>query len=66
MCMNIELKNRLKSLLWRAGGMSVVAAMAYILNVGDVFAIEPKALINVAILAFMGLVLGEITKILNK
>ena len=66
MCMNIELKKRIKSLLWRAGGMAFVAGGAYILNVGDVFAIDPKALLNVAILAFMGLVVGEITKILNK
>jgi len=64
--MNIELKNRLKSLLWRAGGMAFIASSAYIFNVGDVFAIDPKALLNVAILAFMGLVVGEITKILNK
>jgi len=64
--MNEALKNRLKSLLWRAGGMSFVAVAAYILQLGDVFAIDPKALLNIAILAFVGLVLGEITKLLNK
>ena len=63
--MNEALKNRLKSLLWRAGGMAFVASATYILNIGDVFAIDPKALFNVAILAFMGLVVGEITKLLN-
>ena len=46
--------------------MAFIASSAYIFNVGDVFAIDPKALLNVAILAFMGLVVGEITKILNK
>jgi len=63
--MNIELKKRLKSLLWRAGGMAFIASSAYILQVGDIFALDAKVLLNVAILAFMGLVVGEITKILN-
>ena len=64
--MNEALKNRLKSLLWRAGGMSFIAVAAYVTNVGDVFALDPKALVNVGILAFLGLVVGEITKLLNK
>lgn len=63
--MDKALKNRLKSLLWRAGGMSFVAVSAYILQVGDIFQLDVKMLINIATLAFMGLVVGEITKILN-
>lgn len=66
MSMNEQLVKRLKSLAWRAGGMAFVAAAAYITNLGDVFAIDPHQLVNVAILAFLGLVTGEITKLLNQ
>lgn len=64
--MNIELKKRLKSLAWRAGGMAFVAVGGYVLQVGDVFQLEPKTLINVGVLSFVGLVVSEITKYLNK
>ncbi len=63
--MDKALKNRLKSLLWRAGGMAVVAMSAYLFQVGDIFSLEAKTLVNIGVLTFMGLVVNEITKILN-
>lgn len=60
------MKNRIKSLLWRAGAVSLVAVGAYVLQVGDIFMLDTKTLINIAVLAFIGLVAGEITKYLNK
>ncbi len=60
------MKNRIKSLLWRAGGMSFIAIVAYILQVGDIFTLDFKVLANLGVLAFLGLVAGEITKALNK
>jgi len=62
----MELKNRLKSLLWRAGGMTVVALGAYVMQVGDIFTLDGKILINLAVMTFIGLVVSEITKYLNK
>jgi len=64
--MNIELKNRLKSLIWRSGGMALVACLAYILQVGDIFSLDYKTLANITALTFIGLVVGEISKILNR
>lgn len=64
--MNEQLVKRFKSLLWRASGMAFVAGCAYILQVGDIFALDPKTLLNLMIMAGMGLVVGEITKLLNK
>jgi len=60
------MKNRIKSLLWRAGGMSFIAIVAYILQVGDIFTLDFKMLANLGVLTFLGLVAGEITKALNK
>jgi hypothetical protein len=60
------MKNRIKSLLWRAGGMSFIAIVAYILQVGDIFTLDFKVLANLGVLTFLGLVAGEITKALNK
>jgi len=64
--MNTELKNRIKSLLWRAGGMAFVAVGAYFLQVGDIWLLEPKMMINLGAMAAVGLVVSEITKYLNK
>lgn len=63
--MNDKLKNRIKSLIWRAGGMSALALGAYILKIGDLWALDPKTLVNVAVMAFVGLVVGEVTKYMN-
>jgi hypothetical protein len=61
-----NLKSRLKSLLWRAAGMTVVALGAYVLQIGDIFTLDAKVLINLAVMTFIGLVVSEITKYLNK
>lgn len=61
-----DLRSRLKSLLWRAGGMGAVAIGAYVLQVGDIWQLEPKVLVNLGVMAFIGLVVSEITKQLNK
>lgn len=59
------LTNRIKSLLWRALGMTIVAGGAYILGVGDIWQLDFKLLANTAALAFLGLIVGEITKFIN-
>lgn len=64
--MSKELKNRIKSLLWRAGGVAFIAMGAYVTGLGDIFLIDPKILINLGVIAFLGLVMGEVTKYLNK
>lgn len=60
-----QLENRLKSLLWRSLGMAVAAGGAYVLQVGNIFELDPKILINTAAIAFLGLIVGEVTKFLN-
>lgn len=62
----IDFKKRLKSLLWRAGAMVVVAVGAYILQVGDIWMLDTKTLVNLAVMAGIGLIISEITKQLNK
>lgn len=64
--MTTDLKKRIKSLLWRAGGFSAVAIGAYFLQVGDLWALDVKTLINIGAVAFVGLVVNEVTKYLNK
>jgi len=63
--MNKQIINRIKSFLWRAGGFAVVATGAYVLQVGDIFMLDLKVLVNLAVLTVIGLVVGEITKFLN-
>ncbi len=62
---NIKLNNRIKSLIWRAGGFTAVAMGAYFLQVGDIWALDIKTLVNVGAIAFVGLVVNEVTKYLN-
>lgn len=64
--MNQELQNRIKSFLWRAGGLTAVAVGAYILQVGDLYMLDIKTLVNLSGLTIIGLVVGEVTKWLNK
>lgn len=63
--MNQELLKRFKSFFWRAGGMLVVAVGAYILQIGDVFKLDWHTLVNLAVIAVVGLAVGEVTKWLN-
>lgn len=60
-----QLIKRLKSFAWRAGSLALVTAGAYILQVGDIFSLDTKTLINIIVLAVIGLVVGEVTKFVN-
>lgn len=51
--------NRFKSFLWRAGGMFVIGLIAFVLQNLDVLHLSP------ALVGFIGLVLGEVTKWIN-
>ena len=57
--MNRQLENRLKSLLWRAAMMSVVAVIDVVLQELTMFNMPD------AVTLILGLVLGEISKFLN-
>ena len=57
---------RAKSFVWRAGGMAVVAVGAYILQVGDIFILDWKIIANTAVIVVVGLLVGEVTKFLNR
>ena len=57
--------NRLKSLAWRIGSMAFVAIASYILAIGDIWQLDIKVLINFSIITILGLITGEITKLLN-
>lgn len=59
------MKNRIKSFVWRAGGMSFIAGGAYVLKIGDLWKVDPKLFVNIAVLAALGLAVGEVTKMLN-
>jgi hypothetical protein len=58
--------NRVKSFAWRLGGMAFVAIAGYILELGDIWAIDWRYLANFAVMVVLGLIVGEITKVLNK
>ena len=58
--MNIELKKRVLSFIWRLGAMVVVAILGFVLKIlPDIATPEIVAVI-------VALVIGEITKFLNK
>lgn len=59
------MEKRIKSFLWRAGGLATVVASAYVLNLGDLWKIDAKTLVNLTVMAVLGLIVGEITKYLN-
>jgi uncharacterized protein (DUF342 family) len=52
-------------LIWRAGGMAFVAICAYILQVGDIYNLDWHLIVNTGTIVFIGLIAGEITKLLN-
>ena len=60
------LVKRIKSLAWRIGAMTFVAVATYILQIGNVFELDGYIIINTAAIVFLGLVVAEITKYLNK
>ena len=63
--MNATLKKRIKSYLWRALGMAFVASASYLLQAGDIWKADYKALISVGVIAAIGLLVGEVTKMIN-
>jgi hypothetical protein len=58
--MNEQLKKRLKSFSWRLGGMVVVAVLAFVIDNATLLEIPPYLVV------ILGLILGEVTKYLNK
>jgi len=64
--MQKEAIKEIKALLWQSGGMAFVAVCAYILQVGDIFSLDAKVAINTGTMVFLGLIVGRITKHLNK
>jgi len=63
--MNTQLTHRIKSFLWRAGGMAFVAIVAYVTSTGDIFELDWNIVVNTGTLVFLGLIASEITKFLN-
>lgn len=63
--MSEQLIKRIKSLLWRAGGIAVVGGGAYVLQLGDIYKVDPKVLLNIVVIAAVGLIVNEVTKFLN-
>ncbi len=59
------LSKRIKSFLWRAFGVSFVAMAGYALQIGDIWSLDIKVLINTGAIVLVGLVLNEVTKYLN-
>jgi hypothetical protein len=57
--MNEQIKNRLKSFLWRLGGMVVVALIGFV--------VDNETALNVPgwLVVVLGLIGGEVTKYLN-
>lgn len=55
-----QLKKRILSLLWRAAMMGFAVALAYVAENLSVLELSPQ------ITVFLGLVLGEISKYLNR
>lgn len=60
-----QLQKRIESLLWRSAGMATVAGLAYVMEVGDIWMLDTKALVSVVAITFAGLLMGEFTKLLN-
>ena len=57
--MNIELKNRLKSFIWRLGGMIVISGIGFLVDN------ETALQIPTWLIVVLGLVGGEVTKFVN-
>ena len=57
--MNIELKNRLKSFIWRLGGMIVISGIGFLVDN------ETALQIPTWLIVVLGLIGGEVTKFVN-
>jgi len=58
--MNTQLKKRIGSLLWRAFIMGFAVALAYLAENLSILELSPQ------ITVFLGLILGEVSKYLNR
>ncbi len=63
--MNKKLISRLKSLAWRSGMMALTVVIAAVVTGGDIFNLDYQVLVNLGVITFLGLVGGEISRILN-
>lgn len=63
--MNEIIIKRIKSLIWRAAGFAIIGGGAYVLQLGDIYKVDPKVLINIVVIAAIGLIVNEVTKFLN-
>jgi hypothetical protein len=61
-----ELKVRLKSFIWRAGGFSVIAVAAYLANIGDIREVDLMKIVTIFVVTISAFVVNEGTKYLNK
>lgn len=57
--------NRLKSFAWRTAGLDIVIAGGFIVQAGSIYAVDWKLLADVIILATIGAIVNEVTKVLN-
>jgi hypothetical protein len=55
-----QIKKRIFSLLWRAGMMGLAVSLAYIAENLSILELSPQ------ITVFLGLILGEVSKYLNR
>jgi|GEM_PF-1923870 len=63
--MNTPIQNRIKSFAWRFGGMTFITLSSFIIKSGDIFTIDWKTFANFTVITTLGLLVGEITKLLN-
>lgn len=60
-----QLIKRLKSFVWRAGAMTILALSAYLVNISSIQDIDWDKLATIAVVTVSGLIVSEITKYLN-
>ena len=65
--MKDQLKKRIKSLLWRIGGILVVAILSFLIQPDTLSALNESGVVVPTIVTLViGLVINEVTKWMNK
>ena len=65
--MKSQLRKRIESFLWRAGGMLVIAFLSFLIEPDTIQALNNSGVMVPAIAtAVIGLLIGEVTKFLHK
>lgn len=64
--MSDQIKNRIKSFIWRAGLFSGVAIASYLMNIADIREIEAYKLATILVVTLATYVANEGTKYLNR